>query len=197
MQNNNPEITFAKCAIKLLQGPVFEDQQDLWNDLTNLEVELKKYFDRIFIDVIIDKRDGYAFLTQRKIDDEGSTIGLMRRTLLTYEVSLVLVLLREWMMEFESADLENVNLYISPKEFRDRLEMFFKEQANEFKFVRELNKYIQDCVEMGFLKLVNKDSSNPEEYKYEVKRIIKARVTNDELLHFKELLENEFNTLQH
>ncbi|MCE7054296.1 DUF4194 domain-containing protein [Algoriphagus sp. AGSA1] len=94
---------YAKSAVKLLQGPVFEDQQDVWNEMLQYQVELTQYFERIAFDVLIDKRDG----------------------------------LREWLLEFESSDLETANLYITPKEFRDRMEMFFKEKANELKFIKE------------------------------------------------------------
>jgi hypothetical protein len=115
----------------------------------------------------------------------------MRRNPLTYDLSLVIVLLREWLLEFEASDLETANLYITPKAFRDRMEMFFKEKANELKFIRELNRHLDQCVEMGFLKQVYKDAASPDEHRYEVKRILKARVTAAELSTFKQLLEDE------
>lgn len=48
---------------------------------------------------------------------------------------------------------------------------------------------------MGFLKIVNKQSSNSDDDLYEVKRIIKARITNDELTRFKQLLEDELKSV--
>lgn len=195
MEYLKPEIApYAKSAGKLLQGPVFEDQPDIWNEVNQYEVELTKYFEKIAIHLIMDKRDGYAYLKQMELDDTGTTIGLVRRMPLSYELTLVCVLLREWLLEFESDDLETTNLYITPKQFRDRLEMFFKEKANELKFIRELNKYMVDCERMGFLKLVHKETINPDEDQYEVKRIIKARITNDELSRFKQMLEDEFKS---
>lgn len=192
MENDNRNIAdYARSAIKLLQGPVFEDQQEIWQEILQYQVELMQYFERIALELIIDKRDGYAFLKQIELDESGKTIGLIRRMPLTYELSLVCVLLREWLLEFESSDLETANLYITPKEFRDRLEMFFQEKANELKFIKELNRYLDQCVEMGFLKLVHKGSGSPEEDRYEVKRILKARITTDELSRFKQQLEDE------
>lgn len=192
MEYQNEKIApYAKSAVKLLQGPVFEDQSDIWNQIVQYQVELIQYFEKIALDLIIDKRDGYAYLKQIELDESGSTIGLVRRMPLTYDLTLVCVLLREWLLEFESNDLETMNLYITPKQFRDRMEMFFKEKANELKFIRDLNRHLDQCVEMGFLKLVHKDAVNMDENRYEVKRIIKARVTTEELSRFKKQLEDE------
>lgn len=192
MKYQNEKIApYARSAVKLLQGPVFEDQPDVWNEIIQYQVELIQYFEKIALELIIDKRDGYAYLKQIELDESGSTIGLVRRMPLTYDLTLVCVLLREWLLEFESNDLETTNLYITPKQFRDRMEMFFKEKANELKFIRDLNRHLDQCVEMGFLKLVHKDTANSDENRYEVKRIIKARVTTEELSRFKKQLEDE------
>jgi hypothetical protein len=126
-----------------------------------------------------------------EIDDKGTTIGLVRRIPLTYEQTLVCVLLREWLFEFESTDTETRNLYITPKQFRDRLEVFFKEKSNQLKFIRELNKYLNDVEKMGFIKMVNENKTDPDDSRYEVKRIIKARITNDELVRFKEMVDGD------
>lgn len=196
MEHQNRNIApYAKSAVKLLQGPVFEDQRDVWNEVLQYQVELTQYFERIALEVVIDKRDGYAYLKQIELDELGSTIGLIRRMPLTYDLTLVCVLLREWLLEFESSDLETANLYITPKEFRDRMEMFFKEKTNELKFIKELNRHLEDCVKMGFLKLVHKDGVSPDEYRYEVKRILKARVTTEELSKFKQQLEDELKSV--
>lgn len=192
MEYENKNIApYAKSAVKLLQGPVFEEQADVWNEMIRYQVELIQYFEKIALALIIDKRDGYAFLRQIELDESGSTIGLIRRMPLTYDHTLVCVLLREWLLEFESNDLETANLYITPRQFRDRMEMFFQEKANELKFIKELNKHFDQCVEMGFLKLVHRDITNTDENRYEVKRIIKARITTEELSRFKKQLEDE------
>ena len=186
---------YAKSAVKILQGPVSEDQQDIWNEILQYHVELTQYFEKIAHEVVIDNRDGYAYLKPIELDESGSTIGLVRRIPLTYDLTLVCVLLREWLLEFESNDLETANLYITPKEFRDRIEMFFKEKTNELKFIKELNRHLDQCVDMGFLKLVHKEAASADEYRYEVKRILKARITTDDLSKFKQQLEDEFKSV--
>lgn len=196
MQYQNPNIApYAKAAARLLQGPVFEDQAEPWAEIGQYQVELARYFEKTALELIIDKRDGYAYLRQLELDEGGSTIGLVKRMPLTYELSLVCVLLREWLQEFESDDLETAHLYITPRQFRDRLEIFFQEKANEQKFIRELNRHIDACETMGFLKLVYREPLDPDENRYEVKRIIKARITNEELARFKAILEDELKSV--
>lgn len=196
MDYRNANIApFAKVAAKLLQGPIFDDQTETWQEIRQYEVELIKYFERIGIELVIDKRDGYAYLKQIELDDNGSTVGLVRRIPLTYELTLVCVLLREWMQESEKDNLDSAGLYITPKQFRERLEMFFKEKTNELKFVKELNKHLESCEKMGFLKLLFKSPNNSDEDRYEVKRIIKARITIEELLKFKQILEDEVKSV--
>jgi len=193
METQYPNLApFAKVAAKLLQGTLFEeDWKDLWEQLLRYQVETVQYFERIGLEVVIDKRDGYAYLRQMELDDKGSTIGLIPRMPLTYEQTLVCVLLREWLHEFEINDTETRNLYITPKQFRERLELFFKEKANEVKFIKELNKYLTSIIKFGFLKLVKENAQDADDNIYEVRRIIKARITTDELAYFKKLLEED------
>ncbi|WP_343853368.1 DUF4194 domain-containing protein [Algoriphagus jejuensis] len=140
MEYQNPRIApFARSAVKLLQGPISEDQQDVWGEIVQYVVELTHYFEKIAIELVLDRREGYAYLKQIELDDSGSTIGLVRRSPLSYDLTVVCILLREWLFEFESSDLETANLYVTPREFRERIDMFFKEKTNELKFVRDLN----------------------------------------------------------
>ncbi|MDP4820109.1 MAG: DUF4194 domain-containing protein, partial [Saprospiraceae bacterium] len=163
MDTPQPNIApYARSAVKLLQGPISDDQSDLWIEIIRYQIELSQYFEKIALEVVIDKRDGYAYLKQMPIDESGTTLGLVRRMPLSYDLSIVCVLLREWLLEFEAGDLETANLYITPREFRNRIDLFFKEKANEMKFIRELNRHLDECVRMGFLKLVHKTSSSPD-----------------------------------
>lgn len=192
MDSRSLKVTpYAHAAVRLLRASVSEDQANLWQQVTGYQTELSIFFEKIGIALVIDKRDGYAYLKQIELDDAGATIGLVRRMPLSYELSLVCVLLREWLQEFELNDLETVNLYISPKQFRERIELFFKEKTNELKFIKDLNRHFISCEEMGFLKGINKTAAQADDYLYEVKKIIKARVTIQELAYFKQLLEDE------
>lgn len=186
---------YAPVIVKLLQGGIGDDSERLWSELLLHEVQVSDYFQRIGIQLIVAKGDGYAFLRQIELDEEGKTIGLIRRMPLSYEVTLICVLLREWLDEFEVSDTDTHNLYITHKALRERMELFFKEKSNQMKLLKELDRYIDDIIKLGFLKIVRKSDSSRDETQYEVRRIIKAKITNDKLEEFRNQLTHELQSV--
>ena len=180
---------YAAVVVRLLNGELIESDK-LWQDLLEYRVPISQYFARIGIEVIIDQRDGFAFLRQQELDDTGRTIGLIKRTPLSYEVTLLLVLLRELLETYETQDTTSPACFVSHRKIRDELELYFKDQANKIKLVRQLDRYIKQIVELGFLKLVQ-DSTSPDERLYEIRRILKARITADVLEEIRRLMERE------
>lgn len=178
-------LPYASVIVKLLQGAVYYEDK-LWNQLILHQTPIDRFFRQIGIELIVEEKDGYAFLRQKE-NEEGKTIGLIRRMPLTYEQTLLCVLLREWLDEFEITDTETRNLYIKHKQFRDRIEMFFKEKSNQAKLLRNLDALIKDMLGLDFLKKIE-DTSDPDEQKYEVRRIIKSKITADKLFEFKQKL---------
>ena len=172
---------YSGVVIKLLQGPVYDEAKTVWNELILFQKQISLYLEQIGLELIVEKNDGYAFLRQIELDETGKTIGLIRRLPLTFEQTLLCVLLREWIDEFETEIKDNEALIISHNDFRDRIEVFFKESSNKVKLLKELDKYIKDMVRFGFLKQIGADNDETEAVTYEVKRIIKSRITSDKL----------------
>lgn len=188
---NKRQLPYAQTMVRLLQGAIYNDTPKLWNELLLHQYEINKYFEQIGLELIVEHKDGYAFL-QQVTDEEGKTIGLIRRMPLTYEQTLLCVLLREWMDEFEINDTESRNLYIVHKEFRERIEIFFKETPNQVKLFKNLDSLIRDMIELDFLKRVN-EGDTLQETLYEVRRIIKSKISSDQLETFKQQLINHVN----
>ncbi|MEM7181373.1 MAG: DUF4194 domain-containing protein [Spirochaetota bacterium] len=189
------EITpYAKVAAKLLQGDMDLDDL-LWKELLLYENELRSYFAKIGISLIVSRDDGYAFLTQKELDDEGGTIGLVRRTPLSFDVSFICVLLREWLDEFETSPSLSARYYIRHGEIRERIELFFQENSNQVKFLKDLDLSIRKIVDLGFLREVSKNASKIEEMKYWVKPILKAKISIEQLQEYKNHLENHVRSI--
>jgi hypothetical protein len=188
MENTNTTLLpYAPVVVKLLQGAVYSEDK-LWNELILNQYPIGRYLRQIGIELIVEEKDGYAFLKQLE-DEDGKTIGLIRRMPLTYEQTLLCILLREWLDEFEITDTETRNLYITHKQFRERIEMFFKEKSNQAKLLRNLDTLIKEMLGLDFLKRIE-DSPYPDERKYEVRRIIKSKITADMLVEFKQKLSD-------
>jgi hypothetical protein len=172
-----------------LNGVVYDENEKLWNDLLQYQIPITQYFEKIAIDLIVDKKDGYAYLKQIEIDEEGNTIGLVRRIPLKYEASLICVFLREMLDEFEINNVDQRNLYITHKQLKDNIELFFKEKGNKVKWLSKIDTHIDSIVKLGFLKEIGNDNRLKDDTRYEVRRIIKAKITNDVLEEFKKKLE--------
>src|ERR1700722_13337859 len=139
---------YAHVIIKLLQGTLYDDNEKTWNDLLQYQIPVTQFFEKIAIDVIVEKKDGYAYLKQIEIDEEKNTIGLVRRTALRYEPSLICVFLREMLDDFEINNVDQRNLYITHKQLKEAIELFFKEKANKVKLFANFDRYIESIVEI-------------------------------------------------
>ena len=182
---------YAPVIVKLLQGAVYDDSPKIWNDLLQYQFEISQYFEKIAVELIVEKQDGYAYIKQISIDEENNTIGLVRRMPMTYELSLLCVLLRMLIDDFEISNTDQHNLYISHKRLKEELEIFFKEQSHKVRMLKELDRYIEQAEGLGFLKVIDKDTKVKDEFQYEVRRIIKAKITNDKLEEFKRKLQQD------
>lgn len=182
---------YAHVIVKLLNGTLYSENEKVWNDLLQYQISISQYFEKIAIDLIVEKKDGYAYLKQIEIDEEKNTIGLVRRIPLKYETSLICVFLREMLDDFEINNVDQRNLYITQKQLKENIELFFKEKANKVKMLSKFDTYIESIVDIGFLKVLPGTYNTKDETRYEVRRIIKAKITNDVLEDFKKKLEQD------
>lgn len=190
VQDRKP-APWAKTVVRLLKGPLFNDEEEAWNQLQLHKVAVSQYFEQIGVELIADNKDGYAYLKQWELDEKGNTIGLMQRRPLSYEVTLLCVILRKWLEEFELNDTTSKHCYITRRGLRTELETFFREKANRMKLIRELNRYINEVEDLGYLKKVRGEAQVDDEDTFEVRRILKARFDDDVLHQFLEQLKAE------
>jgi hypothetical protein len=179
---------FAKVAARLLQTDLDNDDP-LWEELQLYQIPLTEYFEKIGLALLVDKEDGFAFLKQEELDENGSTIGLVRRTPLGFEVSVICILLRELLEEHDRSDAIAKNYFIRHRQLKEHVELFFKEKANRVKFLKNIDFYINKLVEIGFLK-IKEDADTVDNRLYQVKRILKAKISFAQLEEFKQRLEN-------
>lgn len=189
MELRNRVEPYAKAIIHLLKGDV-SDKDFIWKDLEEYQIEIQEYLNRIGLELIFNKRDGFAYLRQFEVDDDGNTVGLIQRRQLSFEVSIICVLIREAYEDFEMnpTNIMAEKCFITHHQLKEQAELFFTEGFNQVKFQRDLDKYISKTLELGFLRL-QQDAENNAERVYEVKPIIKARISVNELLEFKDKMK--------
>lgn len=197
MEEKIARAPFAAVIIKLLQGPVYADDKNIWRELMGWQSAIQEYFGKIGIDLVINEQDGFARVLQPEADehDENPLPRLMKKQTLNYEATLLAVILREGLEEFDIKSDGN-KFYLTQKEIKERIELFYKEQTNKSKLWKDLSKPITSLINIGILKLNREDVANKDNNKYEVKRIIKAFISNEKLEEIKNKLNNYVNPVQ-
>ena len=119
----------------------------------------------------------------------------MKKQAISYEATLLSVILREGLEEFDVKS-EGTKYFLTQKEIKERIELFYKEQSNKSKLWKELSRPIASLLNIGILKLNREDTINKDNNQYEIKRIIKAFISNDKLEEIKNKLNGYVNTIQ-
>lgn len=174
---------YSKAIIKLLKSSPVEKDSPVWDAVKTYQGEIQDYLSQIGLELIVKKDEGFAYVTQFE-DSEGNTQGLVTRRQIGFETSVLLVVLRQSLEEFDSSptSYQAQEKFITDSEIREELELFLQEGYNKLKFRKELDKYIKNAVDLGYLKEV---SVRDNETRYQIHRIIKEKITLDELQNFK------------
>jgi len=196
MEDNKRSI-YAHVIIKLLQGPVYLEEKTAWRDLRAWQSAIQEYFSKIGIELVINETEGFARILQPEADetDEDPLPRLMRKQTLNYETTLLCVILRQMLEEFDIKN-EGTKLFLTQKDIKEGIELFYKEQTNKSKLWKELSRPINSLLGVGILKLTREDIANKDNNQYEVKRIIKALVSNEKLEQIKNKLSTHVDTIQ-
>ena len=164
----------ARVAIVLLLKGLFykADNEKAWNELIeNSFKTIKDYFQVMGLDVVIDENEGYSYLVNMAVDEEQESVPkLIKSRELSYKVSLVSVLLRKKIADFDMQN-EDTKAIVSSQDIVDEVLLFLPLKTNEVKIIKEIHSAIKKVEDLGFLrKLKNQDGV------YEIKRAIKAFV---------------------
>jgi Domain of unknown function (DUF4194) len=174
------EHATASAIIRLMQGVVYrEADENSWLTLERQGAGVRDHFATIGVDVVVDDVEGYAYLRSRPVaDDDEALPRLVYRRSLTYNVSLLLVLLRKRLVEFETSGSEG-KLVLSSDQIVDMLRVFSASSTNEARIVDAAESTIRKAADFGFLRPLRGQSDL-----WEVRRILKAYVDAETLSDF-------------
>ena len=155
---------------RLFKGVLYaENDERLWQSLLGLTSHVRDYVSVLGLELVLDESEGYAFLRSKE-DPDGTLPRLIARRTLTFNVSLLLALLRRRMMEFDINSSE-VRLIMTEQEIADMVSVFLPESSNETRVLDRLGADMKKVVELGFLRKLKGQADT-----YEVARILKAYV---------------------
>jgi hypothetical protein len=168
------------AAVKLLQGVVYSDDEEAWSILLNNESDLADYFCQIGLALVIDRGEGIAYLKQ--FDDDERTDGyerlprLFRKTPLGYEATLLCVLLRDEYRRFEEEDLDNERCVVETEAEFELWKSFFPAESDEVTLRKRLITAFNQLDKLKFVRAMPSEGET-----WEVRKLLKARITLEEL----------------
>jgi Domain of unknown function (DUF4194) len=174
---------YAPLLIKLLQSIVYDDDKAVWNDILAFQQQIRAHFAVMGMELILNEQEGFAYLSQPdSIDGEAVEVPrLVRRMPISYEVTLLCVVLREALEEFDVKNTDARKLFMTNKDMKDRIELFFRERTDKVKLLERLDNYINTTVSLGFLKEIEVRSHDTQTKTYEVRRVLKSKINNEKL----------------
>lgn len=178
---------FAPLVLKLLRGPIYYDDP-LWSELLVQQRKTAEYLARIGLELVLSESDGYGFLSQRDDPETESLPRLTVRRALSFEVSLLAILLREELERFDPEKSDSLKVFISLSQIREKLRVYFPDSGDEVRLIRELDKHISALERLRYIRMVaaEKLSDDP---RFEILPIMKARVTPEFMAVFKTKLQ--------
>lgn len=188
---------FTPVFIKLLKGPVEYLEKSTWEKLLQYKTELTAFLQRLGLTLVLDEQDGYAYVKHTISEEDATSVSWVQRRALAYDESVMLVLLRDMMAEFEVGEATQRELIKKRREIKEYAELFFKENASRVKMLKDIDRLIERAVENGFLERSGTHEV-PDEQKFRIKKLIKARVDSEVLEDFKQqLTANAAKRIQH
>lgn len=166
------EHAVATAIIELMRGVVYrETSEDSWAALGRHGAAVRDHFGTIGVDVVLDDTEGYAYLRSHDDGEDAEPLPrLVHRRSLTYHVSLLLVLLRKRLVEFETSGSEG-KLVLSRDQIVEMLRVFLADSTNEARVVDRVDTTLKQAADLGFLRQLRGQADQ-----WEVRRILKAYV---------------------
>ncbi|MAS54702.1 MAG: hypothetical protein CMJ44_08790 [Pimelobacter sp.] len=178
------EVAVSTAAITLMRGVVYRETHEVvWATLQRHGAPVRDHFATIGVDVVVDDNEGYAYL-RAQVDDADELPRLVNRRSLSYPVSLLLVLLRKRMVEWESTSNEP-RLILTREQIGEMLALFLADTSNEARQLDQVDATIKKVVDLGFLRALRGQRDT-----FEVRRILKAYVDAQTLADFAAKLDD-------
>ena len=181
--NQTDELAFSRTLVALFKNIVYRDaNREHWDTIELYKHKIEDFVNKIGLTLIVDEMDGYAFLKQRTYSDDEYIPRLIPRHALGYELSLLLMILRKQLLEFDSTTGDK-RLILTKQQIVDRMKLYLKDTTNEVKLIESIHRNVERAESMGFLSRIKGNDDS-----FEVMRIIRGFVNAEFLDEFNKRL---------
>jgi hypothetical protein len=188
-----PDLT--SLVVPLLKGVLYRDDDAAqWAALLQLQARVRDYVAVLALELVVDEAEGYAFLRAQPQADEGAPKlpRLVRRQPLSFQVSLLLALLRKKLAEFDASG-GDTRLILTRSAVVELVRVFLPAGSNESRLIDQIETQLNKVIELGFVRRLKApaegaSSRAAQDPVYEVRRILKAFVEAQWLADFDQRL---------
>jgi len=189
MRGDYPEFRdWSVAAVRLLQGVLEQEDGRAWDLLMTNTAQVEQFVSRLGLQLIVDEAEGLAYLRQFKEADlpEGydALPKLFRTSRLSFGQTVLAVLLREALRRYEEEETHDTRCVVQESDLLESWKSFFPKLGDEVKQQRDLQATLHKLEDLGFVRRFGKEPPS-----WEVRRILKARLTADVLEHLREQLK--------
>jgi len=192
LRTKQESTALSAVLIKLLQGFLLQEDKTVWETLQLQQTIVREFFATLGLHLHLDDNDGYAFLrtipmgechdgkvtsesaighVQQEDVAEKKKLTLMRKMPLSFEVSLLCILLREALDQFDATVHDDHRLVMKKSDIYELLKLYFPDKHDETKLIKRWDAMINKLIDLGFIRELKSDTS-----RIEVLRIIKAMI---------------------
>ena len=185
-----PQHDLTSIVVPLLKSVLYRDEDpQAWAALLKLQARVRDYVAVLALDLVLDEAEGYAFLRSRTQPDEDAPKlpRLIARRPLSFQVSLLLALLRKKLAEFDASG-GDTRLILSRGAVVELVRVFLPAGSNESRLMDQVETHLNKIIDLGFIRRLKPQTSSTgrsaQEPVYEVRRILKAFVDAQWLVEF-------------
>ena len=174
-----PTHDLTTLVVPLLKSVLYrDDDAPQWAALLTLQARVRDYVAVLGLELVLDEAEGYAFLRARPVTDEDALKlpRLVARRPLSFQVSLLLALLRKKLAEFDAGG-GDTRLILSRDAMAELLRVFLPAGSNESRLMDQVDAHLNKIIELGFVRRLKPVAGSPRQTPmFEVRRILKAYV---------------------
>lgn len=190
-----PQPDLTSVVVPLLKGVIYrEEDAAQWAAMLQLQPRVRDHVAVMALDLVVDEAEGYAFLRSRPQADDGAAPlpRLVRRQPLSFQVSLLLALLRKNLAEFDASG-GDTRLILTRSAVVELVRVFLPAGSNESRLIDQIETQLNKVIELGFVRRLKVQADgaggrSAQEPVYEVRRILKAFVDAQWLADFDQCL---------
>ena len=195
-QPSLPQHDLTTLVIPLLKSVVYrEGDAAQWAALLRLQARVRDYISVLALELVVDEAEGYAFVRALPQADDGAPKlpRLVRRQPLSFQVSLLLALLRKKLAEFDASG-GDTRLILTRSAVVELVRVFLPTGSNESRLIDQIDAQLNKVIELGFVRRLKPQETGAwasraaQEPVFEVRRILKAFVDAQWLADFDERL---------